>query len=103
MKLEPLIAIDTSKNSNYSGPLLCVILYVLFGGGYLISIMSLLRRNFNVVLNIMIAHYIKKLIHKRLRHFGFIWCDVRISLFENNICKILLEKKKLIIETLYEN
>jgi len=60
--------------------------------------MSLLRKIFNMVLHIIIAHYVTKLIFKDIRHFGFILFNIRIFFLENNIYKILLKKKSIYID-----
>jgi hypothetical protein len=64
--------------------------------------MSLLKRIFPMFLNIMIAHYIKKSLVEDNILFDFILCDVRIYLFENNICKIILLKKNYALNILFK-
>jgi len=53
-------------------------------------------------LNIMITHYIKKLLVKDNILFDFVLCDVRIYIFENNICKIILKTKFYALNILFK-
>jgi hypothetical protein len=64
--------------------------------------MSLLRKIFPMFLNIMITHYIKKSLVKDNILFDFILCDVRIYIFENNICKIILKTKFYALNILFK-
>lgn len=66
----------------------------------------IIKKDFHNFLNIMIVHYIKKSLAKESTFLDFILCDIKVYLFKNNICKIILLKKlpkKKRIFYFYEN
>jgi hypothetical protein len=70
---------------------MCVSVYIIFLSGALLNFNNvIIKKDFHNFLNIMIAHYIKKSLAKESTFLDFILCDIKIYLFKNNICKIIL-------------
>jgi hypothetical protein len=63
-----------------------VSLYIVFLGGELLNFnIVIINKDFNIFLDIMITHYIKKSLNEKIILYKFILCDVKIYLFETHI------------------
>ncbi len=61
-------------------------LYIVFLGGELLNFnIVIINKDFNIFLDIMITHYIKKSLNEKIILYKFILCDVKIYLFETHI------------------